>query len=234
MGILIKRVEIPANLNDMAYEKNLSRILNRFNGKYNELSLNGKDLYSYNYTSKLQRKFISYSIVQSIRFILMNLNKSIKNSNILLDIDNEKILLSILEELAKEARNVILLNNSINKIEKIRETIMSKYGLSIEVILQESVLTNIDFVVTSKNKEYSCNKIWHIKSFENINNNGIHVNNVLYKVPWNISLKEMPPQLIASIIRKHNNRSIPEILKSNDIMLESILYNAEEIILGKQ
>ncbi len=164
----------------------------------------------------------------------MNLNKSIKNSNILVDIDDEKLLVSILKELAKESRNVILLNNSINKIEKIRETIMSEYGLSIEVILQECDLPNIDFVVTSKNKEYICNNVWYIKDFPNNSNRGIFINSILYKVPWDISLKEMPPQLIASIIRKQKKRSIHEILKSNDITLESILYNDDEIILGNQ
>ncbi len=234
LDILIKRVEIPSNLNDVAYEKNLSRILTKYNGKYNELSLNGKSLYNLNYTSEFQKQFISYSVVQSIRFVLMNLNKSIKNSNILVDIDDEKLLVSILKELAKESRNVILLNSSINKIEKIRETIMSEYGLSIEVILRECDLPNIDFVVTSKNKEYSCNNVWYIKDFPNNSNKGIFINSILYKVPWDTSLKEMPPQLVASIIRKQKKRSIHEILKSNDITLESILYNDDEIILGNQ
>ena len=234
LDILIKRVEIPSNLNDVAYEKNLSRILSKFDGKYNELSLNGKNLYSINYISKFQRQFISYSVVQSIKVVLMNLNKSIKNSNILVDIDDEKILISILEELAIESRNVILLNNSVNKIEKIRETIMSKYGLSIEVILHECNVLNIDFVVTSKNKEYRCNNVWHINNYPKKANNYIDINNVLYKVPWEIPLKEMPPQLIASIIRKQKNESIPEILKNNDIILESILYNDDEITIGHQ
>lgn len=234
LDILIKRVEIPSNLNDIAYEKNLSRILTKYNGKYDELSLNGKSLYNLNYTSKFQKEFISYSIVQSIRFVLMNLNKSIKNSNILVDIDEEKLLVSILKELAKEGRSVILLNNSINKIEKIRETIMSEYGLSIEVILPESNLPNIDFVVTSKNKQYDCNNVWYLGDFPTNSNKGTYINSILYKVPWNILLKEMPPQLIASIIRKQRNSSICEILKSNDITLESILYNDVEIILGNQ
>lgn len=232
LGILIKRVEIPSNLNDEAYKTNILRTLKKFNGKYNELSLSGKNIYDFDFTNKFQRKFISYGIVESIRFTLMNLNKSIKNSNILLDIDDENMLISILEELAKEGRSIIILFNNINKIEKIRESIMKKYGLAIEVVFQEDNLEDIDFVITSRDKSYNCNNIWHLKSFEENNYSGIHINNILYKVPWDISLREMPPQLIASIIRKQKNRNISEILKSNNIILESILCNNKEIILG--
>ncbi|GAA0079351.1 hypothetical protein UT300005_37300 [Clostridium sp. CTA-5] len=231
LDIRIKRAQIPANVNKNAYSDNISRALKRYCNKDIYLSLNGNRMYDLRFMSKFQKDIISYSIVQSIRIILTNMNKSIKSSNILIDVDDKQFIHSLLEELAKECRNVVLLTKDLNKIDKIREHIMSNYGLAIEVVYKEEAIKDIDFIITSKNNEYICPNVWYINNCFISKQKGIHINNVLYKVPWNVSLKNMPPQLIGALVKKERNKTISEILNSNEITLESIRNNNIEIDL---
>lgn len=228
MNTDIKMVSIPANFNKEAYKLNLNRVINKKSNKYDYLSVNGNRMYDLYLMNKFQLSIFSYSIVESLRIILMKSNKSIKVSNILVDIDERPLLLSVLNELAKESKNIIILANNLKKSEKIREIIMSNYGVAIEIVYNYTDVEIIDFVISSKNKEYKCTNVWYINNLFKPKGNGIYISDVLYRIPWDIELKDMPPQLIGLIINSKRCENIFELLQSNDIRIQSILYDGKE------
>lgn len=231
INTVIKRVNIPANLNKDAYKLNLARILKKNSNKYDYLSLCGNRIFDIYLMSKFQISIISYSIVESLKYILLNNHKSIRHSNILVDMDESSLLIGIINELSKESKNIIILTNDLRKSEKIRKNIMNIYGVSIEIVYKEEDVESIDFIISSKNREYICKNVWYINNFFIPKNQGIYVNEVLYRIPWNIEVKYMQPQLIGSLIKQDSKKSIYEILESNEIRLQSILYNGQEAIL---
>lgn len=229
---IIKRVDIPANFNRDAYKLNLKRVINKKSNAHNLLSLNGNRMYDLYLMNKFQLSLFSYSIVESLRFILMNKNKSIRYANVLVDIDEKPLLMSVLNELARESKNIIILTINLKEAEKIRDSIMANYGVSIEIVYNEANMERIDFVISSKNKEYICKNVWYINNLFKPKHEGFYFSDVLYRIPWDIEVKDMPPQLIALLIKPKHEMSISDIFKSNDISLQSILYNGREVKLN--
>lgn len=228
MNAIIKLVDIPANFNREAYKLNLNRVVNKKSNRYDYLSVNGNRMYDLYLMNKFQLRFFSYSIVESLRIILMKSNRSIKYSNVLVDIDEKPLLLSLLNELAKESKNIIILANDLKQSEKIRESIMSNYGVAIEIVYNYKDVEMIDFVISSKNKEYMCKNVWYINNFFKPKCNGIYISDILYRIPWDIEIKDMPPQLIGALINPKSNENISDLLERHDIRIQSILYNGEE------
>ena len=231
INTIIKLVDIPANFNKEAYKLNLNRAINRKVNRHDYLSINGNRMYDLYLMNKFQLSIFSYSIVESLRIVLMNSNKSIKCSNVLVDIDKRWLLLSLLNELAKESKDIIILTDDLRESEKIREIIMSNYGVAIEIVYNEADMDRIDFVISSKNKEYRCKNVWYINNYFKPREKGIYISDVLYRVPWDVEIKDMPPQLIGLLINQKYNNDISDMLKSNDIRLQSILYKDEEAYL---
>lgn len=230
INTVVKRVYIPANLNKDAYKLNLSRVLNKKSNRYDYLSLCGNRVFDIYLMSKFQLAMISHSIVESLKYILMNNNKSIRYSNILVDVDEKPLLMEIINALAKESKNIIILTYNFSRAEKIREYTMKNYGVAIEIVYKEDI-GDIDFIITSKDKEYICKNVWYINNFFISKSRGIYVSDVLYRIPWNIEVKDMHPQLIGLLIKPDSKKTISEILESNEIRLQSILYNDEEVKL---
>lgn len=231
INTIIKMVDIPLNLNKDSYKLNLRRAFAKRANKCDYFSLDGNRIYDLKLMNEFQLDMISYSIVESLRYILMNNNKSVKTSNILVDVNEKIILRSLLEELAKECRNIIMLTRNIKYSENIRKFIISNYGVSIELVYNETDMENIDFIITSKDKDYVCKNVWYINNFYKPKTEGTYISNVLYKVPWDIDVDIMSPQLIGLLVKGSKKRAISEILDSNDIRLESILHDGKETIV---
>lgn len=228
MNTIIKMVSIPANFNKEAYKLNLNRVMNKKSNRYDYLSVSGNRMYDLYLMNKFQLSIFAYSIVESLRIILMKNNKSIKSSNVLVDINERPLLLSVLNELAKESKNIIILANDLKQSEKIREFIISNYGVAIEIVYNYTDVEMIDFIISSKNKEYICKNVWYINNLFKSKSNGVYISDVLYRIPWDIEIRDMPPQLIGLIINPKRYNNISDLLRSNDIRIQSILYNGEE------
>ncbi|MGG7179021.1 hypothetical protein ACQPU1_15640 [Clostridium paraputrificum] len=227
----IKYTEIPQNINVEAYKYNIVRTFDRFKEDNSLLCPSGKRNYDYNFLNEFQKKLFAFSVVESIKLLLFKSHKSIRSANILIDDGSKKENRYIVEELAKEARNIIILTKRSSRIEKLREYIISNYGAVIQVIHEEESMKSIDFVISSEDKVYNLNNVWYLDNFYKPNKDGIYVNNVGFKVPWESSLEFYPPELLGGILNVGKKESIRDILRKNDIMLEQISFNSKDIVI---
>lgn len=228
LGIEIAQVKLPPNFNRRAYIKNVENSKKLVSSRNAILSPKTLRKYDYRIFNSFQKNLLSYSVVKSIQLILRIQNKSIKNSCILIYDAVDDISFAVIEELAKYARYIIMASNSIEKVSKKADFIMSNYGIT-------PVLTNdmkyaieaADFIVTSK--ELNITKqtpIWYIdNSYMPDLQNKFTINDVSFKVPWDTELTEMPPELVGGILSQMEERDIERALKYNSIYLDKIKFN---------
>lgn len=227
----ISFVKIPANINKLAYEHNVANAVNKFKLNNSIISINGRRDYDSRFLSKEQKRYLAFSIVESIRLILLRKQKSIRNANILVDDGAKKENRYIIEELAKEARNIIISTKLVNKVDKLREYIISNYGTTIQIVNNINDFRNIDFIISSERRNYNNSNVWYLDNFYNPKEDGLFVNKVTFKVPWESCINEYSPELLGAILKTKGKQSIKEILIENDIIIEQISFNSKDIAI---
>ena len=157
VGAEIKYIDIPANINNKAYKYNIIRASKRYSRKA-DMNRNsilcpcGVRLYDYQFLSDFQKRMMAFSVVESIRIVLLKSEKSLKKANILVDDGCKDENKFIIEELAKEARNIVVLTKDIRKSQKLREFIIYNYGTTLEILYREEDIGEVDFIISSEEK----------------------------------------------------------------------------------
>lgn len=249
VGTEIKYIDVPANINNQAYKYNIIRASkrytpknryspeNRYSPKNSYAQKNsilcpcGVRLYDYQFLSDFQKKMLAFSIVESIRIVLLKSRKSLKKANILVDDGSKTENKFIIEELAKEARNIVVLTKDIRKSEKLREFIIYNYGTTLEILDREEDIGEVDFIISSEEKAYNCQRIWYLNNFYSPNKEGVFINKVAFKAPWDSKIKLFSPELLGGMLKEEEKIDIKDLIRKNDIILEEISFNSKDIVI---
>jgi hypothetical protein len=228
LGVEIAQVRLPPNFNRRAYIKNVENSKKLVSSHYPVLSPKTLRIYDYRFLNPFQKKLIAYSIVKSIQLILRVKNKSIKNSCILICDALNDMGFDVLQELAKHARYIVLLSNSLDRLSSKSDFIVANYGV-VPVITNDLkyAAEAADFVIS--NMEIDISKetpIWYMdNSYIPSQQNKFIVNDVSFKVPWDTKHSEMPSELLGGILGQMGERDVEKSLKYNGIYLDKIKFN---------
>lgn len=237
VGAKIKYIDIPTNVNYKAYKYNIIRsskrysLKNRYEEENSILCPCGVRLYDYQFLSDFQKRMMAFSIIDSIRIVLLKSEKSLKKANILVDDGGKDENKFIIEELAKEARNIVVLTNDIKKTQKLRESIIYNYGATLEILNREEDVGELDFIISSEEKLYNCRRVWYLNNLYSPNKEGVFINKVAFKTPWESKIKLFPPELLGGILREEKKIDIKDLIRKNDIILEEISFNSKDIVI---
>jgi len=231
VGVTIKYINIPANINNEAYRFNIKRSSKKYSLKNSILCPCGVRLYDYEFLNDFQKRIVAFSVVESIRAVLLKSHKSLKTANILVDDGCKDENKFIVEELAKEARNIVILTGDIRKFQKLRDFIMNNYGTTLEILYREKDIIEVDFIISSEDKVYNAQRVWYLNNFYNPSKDGIFINKVAFKVPWENQVKLVPPELIGGIFHEDKKMDIKELMRKNSISLEEISFNLKDIVI---
>lgn len=243
VGTEIKYIDVPANINNQAYKYNIIRSLKRYASKNSYAPKDsythknsilcpcGVRLYDYQFLSDFQKRMLAFSVVESIRIVLLKSRKSLKKANILVDDGGKAENKFIIEELAKEARNIVVLTKDIKKSEKLREFIIYNYGTTLEILDREEDIGEVDFIISSEEKPYNCQRIWYLNNFYSPNKEGLFINKVAFKAPWDSKIKLFSPELLGGILKEEKKIDIKDLIRKNDIILEEISFNSKDIVI---
>lgn len=231
VGADIKYIDIPANINNEAYKYNVVRSLKRYSQKGTIICPCGFRLYDYGFLSEFQRRMVAFSVVESIRAILLKSHKSLKTASVLVDDGCKDENKYIVEELAKEARNIVVLTNDIRKFKKLREFIIYNYGTTLEILYREEDIIEVDFIISNQEKVYNSQRVWYLNNFYNPNKGGVFINEVEFKVPWESNIKLFTPELLGGIFDEDKKMDIQDLMRKNNIYLEKISFNSKDIVI---
>jgi hypothetical protein len=229
LNLTISQIKFPPNFNPAAYKRNVERARGFIKGRYSYISPKTLRVLDYEVLSCFQKQLIAYSVVKSIQLILRNSKKSIKSSCILVYDSTDSINRNIIYELSKAARFVILLSENIKRNQKIQDYVMGEFGISPVVTNDFKYAVNCaDFIVSSRNIDFQVKApVWYMDNGYNpANEGGLIINDVDYKVPWDIEeFSNMPPELLGAILGQMQEKDIEKSLKTNGIYLDGIKYN---------
>lgn len=221
---------IPPNFNREAYFYNISRVRGKF--KNYQASVRGNRIYDLDYLSNFQKRILAFGIVKSIGLLLMNKQKSIRNSIIGIDDGGNNRMMPIIEECAKYYKRIVLISNNYKSANRIRSYIIANYGVSPELLIGQEDYKYIDFIISEKNKEYNSNGIWYLDNLYKPGNvKNIIVNDLSFSMD---SFKEkFSPELLGILINQNPGKceEIENFIKLNNIKIEEIrfLNGSEEI-----
>ncbi|PRR80047.1 hypothetical protein [Clostridium vincentii] len=231
VGAQIKYIDIPANINDEAYKYNIIRASKRYSTKNSILCPCGIRIYDYQFLSDFQKRMFAFSVVESMRIVLLKSGKSLKKAEILVDDGCKNENKFIIEELAKEARNIVILTKDITKSEKLREFIIYNYGATLEILYREDDIGEVDFIISSEQKEYNCQRVWYLNNLYSPNKQGLFINETAFKIPWDSKIKLISPELLGGIIKDVKKIEIKDLIRKNNIILEEISFNSKDIVI---
>jgi len=231
VGAHIKYIDVPANINSQAYKYNIIRSSRRYGHKDSILCPSGVRLYDYKFLSEFQKRMVAFSVVESIRAVLLRSHKSLKTANILVDDGCKDENKYVIEELSKEARNIVILTNDIRKFQKLREFIICNYGTTLEILYKEEDLIGVDFIISSERKVYNSQRVWYLNNFYSPSKEGIFINKVAFKVPWDCEIKVFSPELLGGILKDEIKIDIKDLIRKNNIILEEISFNSKDIVI---
>lgn len=235
LGLTITKVRLPPNFHQVAYMKNIERARRYAKGKKTYISPKTLRLHDFTVLNSFQRDLVGYSIVNSIQLILRLHKKSIKSSCIVIYDANDQIYTPVLNELCKRAKYVILLSETIEKLNIINDYILASYGITPVVTNDfKYSLRSADFIITNKIIETPSEvPIWYLDNcLMPYSKKEIAINDVDYIVPWeNKDFPTMPPELVGAILSQMEERDIEKALKYNDIQFNNIKFN-KDIIVG--
>jgi hypothetical protein len=231
VGIGIKHIDIPMNMKKEAYKYNIIRASKRYSMKDAILCPCGIRLYDYEFLSEFQKRMIAFSVVESIRVVLLKKHKTLKKASILVDDGCRDRNKYIIEELAKEARNIVVLTSDIRKFQKLREFIIYNYGTTLEILYKEEDIIEVDFIISSEGKIYSSQSVWYLNNLYNPNKDGLFINEVAFKVPWENKIKFFNPELLGGIFNEGKKVDIQDLIRKNDIIMEKISFNSKDIVI---
>lgn len=231
LNLTINNVNIPANLNKYSYLKNVNRC--RKYSKADKMSLVPKVFRNFDveYYNDFQRRLFAFSVKESIKLILRINKKSLKNSCIVIYDACNELNKSIINEIAKECKFIILLSRENKKLEIIRNNIISEYGVSPVITFDYKYAFNVaDFIITSQKLDIYNKNVWYLNNLEdNKNNDNLSINDVDFFVPWNDFLMIPSIEVVGSILSQMEEKNVEKSLKYNGIFIKNIKYN-EHII----
>jgi hypothetical protein len=228
LGVEIAQVRLPPNFNRQAYARNVESSKKLISSNNSIVSPKTLRIYDYWVINSFQKNMLVYSIVKSIQLILRIQNKSIKSSCILINEPFDDISSAVLDEISKHARYIILLSDSIERLTKKSDYIVSNYGITPVVTDDIKYAFNAaDFIITNKAIEIVKQvPVWYIdNAYEPVGQNKFTINDVSFKVPWDTELSEMPPELVGGILCQMQEKNVERALEYNGIYLDKIKFN---------
>lgn len=227
LDIKVTNVRVPPNFNREAYSNNLNYAKKLCRCKELQLSPKTLRLMDYNYFNLFQKQFMAFSVIKSIQLMLRMRNKSLNNCCIVVYDAVESINYNIIVELAKKSKYIVFLSSDLVKARKFADYIIANFGVSPIVTDQEEYAVKIaDFIISSKDKEYSDGKlVWFLDNSVSKMNNIIAVNDVSYNVPWNVSKLDFSMELTGAILCQMQQCDIEKSLKYNGIQVKEIKFN---------
>ena len=227
LGVNILKVKVPSNLNKDAYYYNIANTKRLTKGT--EVVLSPKIIRTMDYflMDDFQKRLFAFGVFKSIQLILRNTNKSIKNSCIVVDDANERIVKEVIYELAKHTKYLVLLSKDLKKSLRLRDYIISNYGVSPEITWDDEYAYRIaDFVVTTRDQAYENKNIWYINNlYVPDKPSHIIVNDITFKVPWTMKEDEVSCELLGAILGQMGEKDIERSLNYNGIILDNIKFN---------
>ncbi|WP_163195376.1 hypothetical protein [Clostridium thermarum] len=236
LNLKISRISLPPNYNQKNYINNMSLAAKKVSRSNVYMAPETWRLYDYNNIyNTFQKKMFAHSVIDSIKLLLRVSNKSLKSSCIAIYDACDNVNKAIIEEAAKNCRFIILISNFMDKLNKLCNYIISEYGIS-PVITNDIkyAFQKANFIITSRKVQIKSEAFtWYVdNSFQPDVSQGKAVSEVTYSVPWQGDYSVMSPQLLGAILCQMGSRSnIEDILKQNDIYIDSILFNGKVINL---
>lgn len=227
LNIKVTNVKLPPNFNRKAYLNNLIYAKKVCKCKDVELSPKTLRLVDYNYFNGFQKRFLAFSVIKSIQFMLRMRNKNLKNSCIVVYDAVEMINYNIIVELAKQSKYIIFLSPNLAKARKLADYIIANFGVS-PIVTDDELYANkiADFIISSKNYRNNCGKlVWFLDNSMSNATNFIAVNDVSYNVPWNTFKVDFSIELLGAILCQMQEKDIEKALKYNGIYLKDIKFN---------
>lgn len=234
LNLSIASVKLPPNLDRGAYRNNILTAKRIFKSKEVNLAPKGYRYLDYNFFNDFQKSLMAFGIVASSKLILRNKQKSIRDGCIVIYNASDDIIFDTICFLAKEAKYIILLSDNINKTNKIAQYVIANYGVAPIVTSDiEYSLKNADITISSREIELNSKTfVWYLDNkYLPSEGKNIAVNDVSYKVPWDFSDKEMPFELLGSILCQMSEKDIEKSLKYNGILLDRIKFNDKTLIV---
>lgn len=228
LGIKIAQVKLPPNFNNLAYTKNMERVKGFIKRGNVELAPKTFRNLDYNILSDYQKSFFAYSVVKSVQLMLRVRNKSIKNSCIVVFDAKDVINKSIIFELAKVCKYLVLLSEKTSSIRVIGDYLIANYGIS-PVVSNDFIyaLNSADFVITSREikSNVTC-PVWCLdNTYKPEFNKSKFINDVFYSVPWQIENREMSIELLGAVLSIMGERDVERSLNSSGIYIDKIKFN---------
>lgn len=229
LNLSVINVDVPSNVYPESYDKNIKIAKNIVGLKYKLVAPNIWRILDYELFSDYQKRLFAFSVVKSVKlFLRLNL-KNIRNSCIGVMDAGDHINKYIIEELCKFSSNVVLLSKNIEYLRKSREYLIAEYGVTPVITREyEYLLNTVDFIITSRNIDPKNERlnIWYIDDrYKPQNNHNLHVNNVIFTVPWEEQSLKYTPQLVGSILSYMGGKRVDEDLRSNDIHINVFGFN---------
>lgn len=229
INLSVVNIDIPSNVNPKSYYNNIKIAQNIMGFNCEPLALDVWRILDYERFNDYQKKLFAFSVIKSIKLFLRLNFKNIRNSCVGVMDAGDYINKYIIEELCKFGNNVMLLSNNIDYLRKEREYLIAEYGVTPVITREyEYLLNNSDFIISSRNIDPENEKlnIWYIDNrYVPKNNHNLHVNNVIFQVPWDEKSLKYTPQLIGAILSYMGGKNVEEDLKSNDINIDSFGFN---------
>lgn len=234
LNLNVSKVKLPSNFHKNAYYSNLSIARKMIKDKNIHLASKTYRQYDYNLFNDFEKDFMALGVVKSSKYVLRLGHKSIKNSCIVIYDASDDINFNIICSMAKEAKYIVLLSWNISEINIIAEYIMNNYGVAPIVTNDiEYALTAADFIISSRVVDFSSKAaIWYLDNrYIPKNKDRIIINDITYKVPWDVDKCDMSSELLGAILCQMDERDAEKSLKYNGIVLDKIKYNDEILFL---
>lgn len=227
LGLTISKIKIPPNFNEVAYDRNIKRGIKYARHKEFMLAPNAFRFLDYYLLNEFQRDLFALGVVESIKTILRLEQKAIKNSCIAIFDAEKEYVFDIIKNLSKEAKYIILVSDNLNKLLGINDYIIYNYGIT-PIITKDikNAFKKADFIIATNDIQISKDiPVWYINNRSVFNNRGsCMINNITYKVPWEINL-DFNPEILGGILSQMEQKNVEEALRYNGIILDKIMFN---------
>lgn len=226
----VVRVSIPPNYHRSAYSYNVLRAVGNTN--WSGISVKGNRIYDIDFLSDFQKSIIAFGIIKSISIILINNQRSIKNSVIGIEDGGNIKNLPIIKECAKYTKRILLIAENFKSASEIRNYVIANYGVSPEITMNKKEFKYVDFIITEKNKKYDTLGVWYLDSFyEPKYKNNVIINDVSFSI--NSYNDEISPELLGVLIKPDRTIKdyIEDYLINNKVILSKIKFGNKDINL---
>lgn len=229
----IMKIYLPPNINQIAYSNNIKKIKKYSRKKDIAVAPKTYRLLDYNIYNDFQKNLLGFTVVNSSKLVLRTFKKSIRDSCIVLYDSSSVLCERILDYLAREARYVILISNNRSKLKKLQEYVSANYGISVITTSEiNSVLKIADMIITTKDIVVDGDiPIWYLDNlYRPEKKKRYAINDVSYKVPWDINLKNLPMELVGAVLSQMGEKDVEKSLNSNEIFINNVVFNVDPYI----